>query len=315
MSTLSAADIDSLIAQGEARRSLADIKPADAWTNTLLTPEAELGAVAVPWAKLHGKFDLRLGELTIWGGDSGSGKSALLGQVMAHCIWQGSKALIASFEMPPRQTLIRLLRQCSGTDKPARDWCLAWLKWASDKLWIWDHLDTIPADRVLAATGAVAEHLGIRHVVIDSLMMCGLPQDGHGYLTAQTEFIRKLSNSAKAYDIHIHLVAHTRKPERGQRTPAKHDIRGASQITDLAHNVIMLSRNKEKEKAQVALDMGMTPQNPDALDEWDTYVSVEKQRATGTEQTFGLAFDRKSGAWSEDKRNGWRWIEPWTCAH
>ena len=52
-------------------------------------------------------------EVSIWTGWSGHGKSTLLGQVITAGVCQGEKVCIASFEMRPKKTLGRIIRQIS----------------------------------------------------------------------------------------------------------------------------------------------------------------------------------------------------------
>ena len=74
----------------------------------------------MPWQKTHDDFRFREGEVTIWAGVNGQGKSLVMGQT---AIWLAKKrrVLIASMEMLGSATVARMLRQASGMEKPTRD--------------------------------------------------------------------------------------------------------------------------------------------------------------------------------------------------
>jgi twinkle protein len=77
----------------------------------------------------------------------------------------------------------------------------------------------------------------------------------------QKRFVSRLTDFVKVHDCHIHLVAHPRKAASDTDEPGKVDIKGTSHITDLAHNVVVLYRPTDDQKAnsikkgKVAADM------------------------------------------------------------
>ena len=282
---LSEKDLDELIAIAEERLEL-DAVISTAGLADKINNRRHIPRVYLPWGRIRGKFDLRQGEVTIWAGDNGSGKSLLVGQIMAYLLLAEQRVLIASMEMKPEETVERMIIQAAGQVPPptfVEEFCT----WAEGRLWIYDQLDTVASDRVLRMVRAVATQLGVQHVVIDSLVKCGVKQDGDGALTAQTVFVDKLQHLAKALDIHIHLIAHTRKPERDGQRVTKHDVRGASQITDLADNVVLITRNRRKER-----ELQLPPEDRDEeiLAEPDTTLTVAKQRHYSWEGSMGLDY-------------------------
>ena len=62
-------------------------------------------SVVMPWTCTHGTFAFRAGEVTIYAGNNGGGKSLLTGQVAMGLIKQGQKICVASFEMKPKRSL------------------------------------------------------------------------------------------------------------------------------------------------------------------------------------------------------------------
>src|SRR4051812_14010757 len=65
----------------------------------------------LPWPSMASWIALRPGELSLWFGFNGHGKSHLLGQAILSAAAQGERACIASLEMKPRKTLAKMARQ------------------------------------------------------------------------------------------------------------------------------------------------------------------------------------------------------------
>lgn len=242
---------------------------------------------ALPWIKTHPIIRFNPGELSIWAGINGHGKSLLLSQVV---LWwlKSQTALVASLEMRPEETLYRMARQMAGGVVDP-DYVMQFVGALTGRLWIYDQLDSVGAERVLGLVHYAANELKVDHVVIDSLTKCGLTRDDY---SQQAKFIDKLQWAAKRHEIHIHLVAHMRKGNDEQTRPGKFDIRGAAEISDLADNVMVVYRNKPKEEAQRNRAAGRVLSRSEelALSQPDTFLRVDKNRAGGDEESFGLWF-------------------------
>ena len=263
------------------------------------------------------RMAFRPGELTIWAGMGGSGKSQLVGQVIAWALAEGETATIASLEMPMETTLRRMWTQILDAP-PTLGAAKAWAEAMKGRLFLYDQIDRVPADRMLSMVRVASQLLECRHVVIDSLTKCGLPQDGEGHLTKQTDFVDRLQHAVKHLGCHCHLVVHLRKGESAQRR-SMHDIRGASQISDLADNVLILVRDTEKERVLEEAAMKPESQWSDkfaklvdmARDRPDAVLQVEKQRATGWLGDIRLDFHHRSGQFI---KHGTSQAMPWRLA-
>jgi len=271
------------------------IKPAVAF-NDDVGDLADFGEVmtgaTLPWGKTKECTRIDDGKLSIWAGENGSGKSLLLGQVITGLMRQGRSATIASLEMHPKQTLYRMICQ-SATCKASREYSLKWLAYFKDKLWIYDQLDSIAADRILGMAHYAAHELGSKDIVIDSLTKCGVGRD----YEAQAKFVDRLQWCAKRWDVHVHLVCHMRKASEANHKGGKNDIRGAAEITDLADNVYILRRNKAKEK-QIELKNAGIEYDQELILRPCAILAQEKNRDHGIETEFGLFYDAKSGQYS-----------------
>jgi len=276
------------------------VKPAALWVEELIarikSPIIQPRAV-MPWRKTHGQIQFRPGEVTIWGGANGQGKSLVTGQVALSLCSQGEKVCIASFEMKPMKTLERMGRQWSGEnpDHPAFrgheeaqarmiDLYQQFRDWTTGRLWLYDQQGTVTASQVCAVVRFCAKEKGITHFFVDSLMKCVADEDDYN---GQKRLVDELTAIARDYGIHIHLVHHIKKPANEDHKPTKYDYKGSGAITDQVDNVISVWRNKVKEKARED-GKQVSDGEPDAL------LICDKQRHGEWEGKIGLWFHKDS---------------------
>jgi len=257
----------------------------DTWRDdvkTRLGGEMGLFGDCLPWGKTHDKVRLRPGEVSIWAGINGHGKSQISGMA---ALWLSphSKVLIASLEMKPAATLERMVRQASGLRQPAEKYIDSFFDKYTENVWIYDQLDTVESNRIIAMLHYAAQKLGVKHIFIDSLMKCGVGPELH----QQKEFVDRLCWVAQAENIHIHLIHHMRKGEKEEHRPGKFDVRGASEVVDLADNLFIMWRNKAKENT-IRKGNDPEPGTPDSV------LAVAKQRHGEWEGDIMLWFDPDS---------------------
>jgi len=276
------------------------VKPAALWVEELIarikSPIIQPRSV-MPWRKTHGQVQFRPGEVTIWGGANGQGKSLVTGQVALSLCSQSEKVCIASFEMKPMKTLERMGRQWSGEnpDHPAFrghdeaqarmiDLYQQFRDWTTGRLWLYDQQGTVTASQVCAVVRYCAKEKGITHFFVDSLMKCVADEDDYN---GQKRLVDELCAIARDYSIHIHLVHHIKKPANEDHKPTKYDYKGSGAITDQVDNVISVWRNKIKEKARED-GKQVSDGEPDAL------LICDKQRHGEWEGKIGLWFHKDS---------------------
>ena len=227
-------------------------------------------------------FEFRPGELTVWTGINGHGKSLMLNQVLIGLMAQGERACVFSGEMPPAQQAKRLLKQCTGIDRPTPAYIDATANWVRDRMWLFNVVGSATIDRLVEVFTYGAKRYGITHFVIDSLMMTDVPEDGPGALTAQKKAVQTLTGFAKAHKAHVHLVAHPRKAKDETAAPGKMDVGGSGKITDAADNLFSVWSARKDDSAE---DDG----KPDAL------LELQKQRNGDVQhQKFWLWFNRQA---------------------
>lgn len=255
-------DLSAFMSEEQVHR----FKPAIAYKDKLLALLAgggEKGAKA-PWAMLDGKFEFRESELTVWSGYKGHGKSLVISQALENFISNGQKVFIISPEFPAHRVLHRMLIQSFGVHEQSPELAVKWLEAVTDSLWIYDQQASLKPHDVPALCRFAVDRLKVDHILIDSLMKCGIAPDDYAKQKMLVDSIQQVAHRSK---VHVHLVAHAKKSSGGdEKIGGLHDVKGGSDIADLAENVIMVWRNKQKE-------MGKGSQtDPDCL------VKIEAQR-------------------------------------
>lgn len=263
---------------------IAKLVEADAFAEEVATqfytpPEAQ--GETLPFAKLSHRFRLRPGEVTIWAGFNGHGKSLLLGQAMMHLIGNHArKVCVASMEMRPVTTLQRIARQFFNSPQPSLEELDEFFTLISEHFWLYDHQGVVQARELIAAMKYCARDLGINHFVIDSLMKCGMGEDDYN---RQKDFVDQLCSIGRDSNMHIHLVAHSRKAGDETKVPGKMDIKGSGSITDQVDNVITVWRNKDERR----------PMGEDAV------LKIDKQRNGEWEGCLMLTYNQTGQSFTQ----------------
>lgn len=243
--------------------------------------------------KLRGLVDFRPEEITVWAGYNGHRKSMFTGQVALDMAVQRRRTLIASMEMSPARTLARMARQAFATHKPSREDLERFSKWTDDRIWIFDHRGRVTPEVMLAVCNYFAKELDGKQVFIDSFMMVCASEEN---LDEQKQFATDLVRIAKETGLHIHCIAHCRKPQDDTSPPGRYDIKGSGSISDQADNVITVWANRAK-KAALERD----PLDSQAAAKPDQIISVEKQRNSEFEGRLQLWFDDTSLRFKDER--------------
>jgi twinkle protein len=242
----------------------------------------------LPWLKTHEHFRFRSGEVTLWFGINGHGKSAVTTQAALWLALRGISSCLASFEMLPARTLERMCKQAAGNGRPTDKLVFDFMWAINRKIWIYDHVGRIDPNMVLQAIRYAALEKGVRHFFVDSLMKCVRGSDDYN---GQKNFVEDACGVASETGCHVHLIHHSKKQEDEGSVPGKFDARGAGEITDLVHNVLIVWMNKAKEKEReecAKVGAALNNEMPDFL------LKCDKQRTGGTLKTWGLWGDAQS---------------------
>lgn len=267
---------------------------ADQFEEAFIPAERRSRRPRMTSTKLRTCLDFRDAEVTVWAGYNGHRKSFITGQVMVDLCAQGERILAMSLEMLPGQTLRRQARQVYGMHQLSRHQREAFMSWTDGRLWVFDHLGRLAPRKAMAVLGYFAKELRGQHVFIDSMMMVCQSEES---LDEQKQLMTDLVRVAQETGLHVHVVAHCKKPSDGEmRPPTKYDVRGSASITDLAHNIITVWANKAKKAA-----LEFNPHDEAQLEKPDAMLSVEKQRNGVYEGKLKLWFDEPSGRFTDER--------------
>lgn len=229
------------------------------------------------WEKALGKVEFRPGEVSLWAGINGHGKSMMLSQVTLDLMVQGERVLALSFEMRPVRQMLRMSRQAYASAEPPIPYLKDFHQWTDGRLWMYDHTGSIRWEKVLAVMRYAQEKFGATQFIVDSLMKCVRGDDDYN---AQKDFVNELCVFAQSRQAHVHLVHHVRKGESEDKVPGKFDIKGGGAIADQVDNAFIVWRNKKAEKDD--------PTKPSAM------LKCDKQRNGDWEGVMGFWFDADS---------------------
>lgn len=248
------------------------VRPANYFTEKALDILAGRNTaigLPLPWSKAADRFAFRPGELTVWTGYKGHGKSMLLSQVLLHAMTNGERVFILSPEFRPEGILARKVRQAAANPHPPEPFARRFFDWASNgRLWLFDHQGSLTPDTVTGVIRYAIDQHAVNHVLVDSLMKCGIAPDDY---TRQKKLVDDLQTIAHQTGVHLHLVAHARKGESDDKPARLHDVKGASELCDMAENVLSVWKNKRKLDAQ---SNGNTKHDDDP----DALLTVDSQR-------------------------------------
>lgn len=234
------------------------VRLADVKAYNVETQEKALSIIKAVNERVGGYL---MGQLSVWTGTNGSGKSTFLGQELLHAIDQGYAVCAYSGELPSALFRYWIDVQAAGPNHlhtyvdvhTGREWkkpdpavidrIRAWYR---DKFFLYESSGPFSLDDLLRVFTYAARRYDCRVFLADNLMtMMGGTSESE-YYRRQSDTVARLIEFAHKYNVHVHLVAHPRKTN-GRLT--KMDVAGSGDITNLADNVFAIYRVTREDKA------------------------------------------------------------------
>ena len=255
-----------------------------------------------------------MGELSVWTGRRGEGKSTLLEELLLEARDQGETVCAYSGELPAWKFKYWTSLQAAGPDniRMERDkrsgrqvpvvteLAQAQIdEWFRREFFLYDigHSSVHDAGNILRLFEYAHHWYGARVFLVDNIMTARFKGSKDAdYYRAQSNFVNALATFARKNGVHVHLVAHPRKTE-GKHLAAD-DVGGIGDITNFADNVFALERAAKKKEQEGDVEM-------------HTVLNILKNRFFGVRRQIGLDFDEtskrfyKSGSGSPAKRFSW----------
>jgi len=229
------------------------------------------------------------GELTLWSGPSGHGKSQVLSDCIPHWMSEGGSVCLASLEMAPRQSLKRLVKQAGNVDRPTESYLRACMSYLDESLLIYNKVGKASITHMLEIFSYAHARYGCDIFIVDSLMRLGIASDDY---TGQENAVYQMVDWVISKNVHLHLVAHSRKSDKGSPGPGgTEDVKGASEIGSNAFNILSIWRDREHE-AKIAAAEGDKKQELEKLP--GVILNVAKNRNGDFEGRVGLWFDKET---------------------
>lgn len=211
-----------------------------------------------------------MGQWTVWTGSSSSGKSTLLGQLLLESVEQGYPVCAYSGELPAPLFRYWIDLQAAGTDNlvkkydsikeeeiayPKQETTKLIREWYRDKFFLYDSYGMATDETLFEVFEYAAMRYGCKVFMIDNLMTVTLNAAERDFYMKQTAFVNKVAEFAQRLQVHVHLVAHPRKPDgKYINKITKMDVKGAGSITDRADNVLAVNRLTEDEQEKKLCD-------------------------------------------------------------
>lgn len=223
----------------------------------------------------------RRGELTIFSGQTGTGKTTFMSEYSLDLCMQGVRTLWASFEISNHRLIEIMLMQfalCPLEDVyKRRDYWKTQFK--SLKLhFLMLHGQHSIKTVIDAMVHAVIAN-GVQHVIVDNLQFMINADDMNSSLDLyrlQDRIFSEFRRFATLYNCHVTLVIHPRKePESAELS--NNSISGTAKATQEADNIIILQSTKQRQ-----------------------YIQVTKNRFDGARGHFFIEFDKPTRSFSSN---------------
>lgn len=209
------------------------------------------------------------GDLTVWTGKRGEGKSTFLNVIGLRSVDQGKNVCIYSGEIPADRLKYQLSvcaagmlnvdvvkdagtgRDISKVKKDKQSQIEAWM---DGKLWLYDNriIATDETDSIINAFTSAYRRYNCRVFIVDNLMTVALGGKAGEVLQLQSDFVIRLRKFAEKYGVHVHVVVHPRKV-KGEIDDSD-EVGGLGTITNIACNVLSVSRCSDEEAKSINAD-------------------------------------------------------------
>eukprot|EP00092_Neocalanus_flemingeri_P020748 GFUD01022483.1.p1 GENE.GFUD01022483.1~~GFUD01022483.1.p1 ORF type:complete len:775 (+),score=175.67 GFUD01022483.1:166-2490(+) len=213
----------------------------------------------------------RRGEMTVFTGRTGSGKTTFMSEYSLDLCMQGVSTLWGSFEVKNVRLVRMMLKQFGlvNLDENLGEFDNVAEKFLKLPLFFTTFHGTQDLEMVLDAMGHAVYVHDIAHVIIDNIQFMVGTRGGHmDRFAKQDQCIEEFRKFATLHNVHVTLVIHPRKDMEEKLT--KDSIFGGGKATQEADNVLLLQEESSEDsfvkrksievaKNRYAGDLGIMP--------------------------------------------------------
>ncbi len=271
---------------------------------------SKITAIPSGFSELDKKIiGFNLGELSIWSGCNGSGKSSILSMIALNAAQKGFKTAMFSGEMTGKQVKNWLMLQSAGRQNiiPSDYYPNAFYvrtdivqlidNWLSGKIYIYNNDVGTSVIKLIEEMQKLMDEKKVDQFILDNLMALDLSDYNFDTNGNQKETILSLNRFAEKNNVHIHIICHPRKTIGFLR---KYDISGTSDLTNLAHNVFIVHRVNTDFLTTAKEYLGA--REVGALSSYANVIEICKNRDLGVmDQFVGLYFEQGSKRFLNDQ--------------
>lgn len=249
-------------------------------------------------------FGLALGDLTVFSGSSGAGKSTILNHFALNAIQRDFPVALWTGELQESRFLDwfdqmaagrNFVRQVYGyenfytTPDDVRDKIH---KWVGDRFLLYNNEYGSDSGQIVADVLECIKKRGVKLIMLDNLMALNLNDADGTENERQTHLVKELKLLAKKENVHIILVCHPRKEDTKQLL-RKESIAGTMNLTNIADNVIIAHRVRMdfEIRAKSVFSIAAITE----MMQYDVVIEVAKNRINGiVDFTVGLYYEIES---------------------
>lgn len=243
------------------------------------------------------------GDITVWTGKRGNGKSTFLNQVATQAVEDGKNVCIYSGEIPAERLKDQIFLCAAGylyvdehtDDITGRTYCTTKREvepyieqWLNRRMWFYDNkiVEQDERDSIIDRFTAAFKQYDCRVFIVDNLMTVNCASNARDIMQIQADFVIRLRKFAEIYGVHVHVVVHPRKTTEISDAD---EVGGMGSITNIACNVFSVGRSKERDG--------------------EVKVSCLKNRAFGVRGEVTLRYEERSRRFCEQfgepRKYGW----------